>query len=93
MKVRVMKLCYYGDRLRTEGSIIEFDPAHMGKDASGERTIMPSWAEVVDVGVREVEIGNPMTEFKETTLYDMAKSPKPQVRKASTKKVKAKSGK
>ncbi len=91
VQLRVMKKCYYDGRVRTIGSIIDFNMDHRGRAKDGTKTKMPSWGELV-VGQDPAEADPVKTEFKETTLHALAESPGPKVRRANTgKKVGSKS--
>ncbi len=89
VQLKVKRMCYYGSRLHDAGAIIDFDTDHCRTLSDGSRP-MPLWGELV-FGQEPVEAETPKTEFKETTLHEMAKSPGPNVRKANTgKKVSSK---
>lgn len=93
MMVRVIKKCYYKDRMREEGSIIDFDEADKDKgvyragDKKGKsKPEMPSWAEIVDSGVKEKEPDD--EEQEPTTLHEMAENKKPNLSKPGKRKAK-----
>ena len=75
MRVRVTKKCYFDNRIRREGSIIEIP----------DDLKLPSWAEPVDPVVPEKEAELP-EKPKETTLNQMASKPAAKVNKPNTKK-------
>ncbi len=88
MRVRVLKKCYYQDRIRNAGTIIEFDEADMDKgvyragDKKGKpKPPMPSWAEIVDPGTKEVE-ADTEEQPAPTTLHEIADKQVSKVAKA-----------
>lgn len=88
MKVRVLKKCYYKDRMQAEGSIIEFDEDDKDKgvyragDKKGKpKPEMPSWAEIVDPKAKE-EQAKSEEQPKPTTLHEIADKQESKVAKS-----------
>ncbi len=75
MKVKVMSTCYYGGRIRKEGTILEIDDKY--------KTKLPSWAKRVNAKQKE----QPQAPVKPapTTLHDIAAKPQSKVSKANVK--------
>lgn len=78
MKVRVIKKAYYDDRIRSEGSIIDFQ---------GDK--LPSWAEAVDPGA-EVKEPEALEKPEPVSLHELATKPAPKVAVSAKKEVEQK---
>jgi hypothetical protein len=81
----VKSQCYYGGKIRSVDSIVDYDMDDRGKDENGNRTIMPAWGEPVK-GQEPKEAEPVKTEFAETTLHAIAQKPAPKVRTANIRK-------
>lgn len=84
VQLLVKNQCYYGGRVISEGSIIDFDTDNLGKDKDGDKTVWPSWGEIIKGEVAK-DAEPEKTEFREATLHGMASKPAPKVRTANTK--------
>jgi hypothetical protein len=85
IQMLVNEQCYYDGKIRSVGSIIDYDMDDRGEDDDGNRTILPTWGEPVKgQQVREAEPVK--TEFKETTLHAITQNPKPKVRTSNVRK-------
>lgn len=76
--VRVKNNAYYNGRMRSKDSVVEFDMDHCREAEKDQPRVLPRWAELVSAK-EESEAEPAKTEFKETTLNNMASGHKPNV--------------
>lgn len=79
MKVRVIKKCYFGERVRKPGCIVELEKEDMNKDKEGNLKL-PSWAEAIDSKTEEKEPDGEKSP-EPTTLHEIAQKKIPKVSK------------
>ncbi len=84
MKVRVIKKCYFGERVHKPGAILELTDDDMNKGKNGKLEL-PSWAERVNSKAVEKESEGKKTP-EPTTLHEMAGKKVPNVSKPAKKK-------